>query len=183
MHHNPTKGRFTNRNHACNYSFKKYVCFVWGNSTVVLLVPLGIAQSSKNGDFMQYNNFNSYTDSHRFKGRSSFTGWMTSLENKLTWVWDWHNNWSTALCGATALTHPIHLARCLNTCKTHAHMATNAATGWTSTIELDILLPLEKGSRGRKTAVIQKGSVNFNFGRHQVSVNLLATAFTIDSAA
>ena len=59
-------------------------------------------------------------------------------------------------------------------------MATNAATGWTATIELDVLQPLEKGSRARKTVVIQNDSVNFNFGRCRVSVDLLDTAFTIN---
>ena len=32
-------------------------------------------------------------------------------------------------------------------------------------VRLDVLLPLGKGSRGRKTVVILKGSMNFNFGR------------------
>ena len=35
---------------------------------------------------------------------------------------------STALCGATALMHVTHLARCLHTCNTRAHTATDAAT-------------------------------------------------------
>ena len=61
--------------------------------------------------------------------------------------------------------HVTPLTRCLHTCtcNARAHKATNVATGWTATIEL--IATLRKGSRQRKTVVIQKDSVNFNFGR------------------
>ena len=98
---------------------------------------------------------------------------------------EYNQHVATVLCGAKALTHTTHPARCLNTCNTRAHMATNAATGWTAMIEqqLYMLLPLGKGTRGRKIVVIQKNSVNINLGKRRVSVNFYCFHHQLSHAA
>ena len=57
--------------------------------------------------------------------------------------WNLHE----AMCNGSYTRHTP--ARCLHTCNARAHTTIDAATGWTATIELDVLLPLGKGSRGK----------------------------------